>query len=161
MVPPRSPSFLCATWPTLRGLSAAVSAFGRDPFRIGRRHRIGRAGYGRTATGAVSRLENGWAYGSWGFDSLSFLRRGGVAELERQRVASAQTDRPVRRFESCRLRVPVWLSREDARLLLARRRFESCRRSFLAPVVEHGDDAGLSTRKLRVRIPPGVLVAWS
>src|SRR5438046_494696 len=27
---------------------------------------------GRTATGAVSRLENGWASGPWGFDSLSF-----------------------------------------------------------------------------------------
>ena len=27
---------------------------------------------GRTATGAVSRLENGWAATPWGFDSLSF-----------------------------------------------------------------------------------------
>src|SRR5215204_2072859 len=28
---------------------------------------------GRTATGAVPRLENGWArFGPWGFDSLSF-----------------------------------------------------------------------------------------
>jgi hypothetical protein len=28
--------------------------------------------FGRTATGAVSRLENGWASRPWGFDSLSF-----------------------------------------------------------------------------------------
>jgi len=26
--------------------------------------------------GAVPRLENGWASGSWGFDSLSFRNRG-------------------------------------------------------------------------------------
>jgi hypothetical protein len=57
--------------------------------------------------GAVPRLENGWAYRSWGFDSLPF-----------------------------RL-VPVWSSRQDARLLIVRRRFEPCRRSFpYAPVVE-------------------------
>jgi hypothetical protein len=31
--------------------------------------------FGRTATGAVSRLENGWACGPWGFDSLSFRSR--------------------------------------------------------------------------------------
>ena len=30
------------------------------------------ASHGRTAIGAVSRLENGWALGPWGFDSLSF-----------------------------------------------------------------------------------------
>jgi hypothetical protein len=48
---------------------------------------------GGTATGAVSRLENGWASGPWGFDSLSFRSRvparsrprratyGGMAEL--------------------------------------------------------------------------------
>jgi hypothetical protein len=29
--------------------------------------------------------------------------------------------------------------------------------AFNAPVVETGDDAGPSTRKLRVRVPPGVL----
>lgn len=41
-----------------------------------------------------------------------------------------------RRFESCCLRfVPAWSSGQDARLLIARRRFEACRRS-LAPVVE-------------------------
>ena len=35
---------------------------------------------GRTAMGAVSRLENGWVLGPWGFDSLSFrLRRHGRA----------------------------------------------------------------------------------
>jgi hypothetical protein len=30
------------------------------------------ATFGRAAIGAVSRLENGWAFGPWGFDSLSF-----------------------------------------------------------------------------------------
>ena len=32
----------------------------------------GSAHLGRTATGAVSRLENGCGFGRWGFDSLSF-----------------------------------------------------------------------------------------
>jgi hypothetical protein len=58
--------------------------------------------------GAVSRLENGRApSGPWGFDSLSF-----------------------RSF------VPAWSKGHDARLLLVRCRFESCRRSSQAPVVE-------------------------
>ena len=57
-----------------------------------------RGHFGRTAIGAVSRLENGWACKPWGFDSLSF--RSGVVE------------------------------RQDARLLIVRRRFESCRRSW-------------------------------
>src|SRR5262249_31643542 len=55
---------------------------------------------GRTATGAVSRLENGCGFGRWGFDSLSFRSHSGVVE------------------------------RSDSRLLIASRRFESCRRSF-------------------------------
>jgi hypothetical protein len=37
------------------------------------------ATHGRTATGAVSRLENEWVARPWGFDSLSFLSSGGVA----------------------------------------------------------------------------------
>ena len=82
---------------------------------------------GRTATGAVSRLENGWALGPWGFDSLSF-----------------------------RLFVPAWSRWQDARLLTAKGRFEPCRRSLMPPW-SNGDDAGPSTRKLRVRVPPGVL----
>jgi hypothetical protein len=51
--------------------------------------RTKRFALGRTATGAVPRLENGWVFGPWGFDSLSFRSFGGMAELERQRVASA------------------------------------------------------------------------
>jgi hypothetical protein len=49
---------------------------------------------GRTATGAVSRLENGWASGPWGFDSLSFRLRSGVVELARR--ATVNRERQVR-----------------------------------------------------------------
>ena len=59
--------------------------------------------------GAVSRLENGWAFGPWGFDSLSF--RSGVVE------------------------------RQDARLLIVRRRFESCRRSSTSEAGVRGGTA--------------------
>jgi hypothetical protein len=48
------------------------------------------------------------------------------------------------------------VERQDARLLTARRRFDPCRRSS-RPRGRTGDDAGPSTRKLRVRVPPGVL----
>ena len=62
--------------------------------------------------GAVSRLENGCGFGRWGVDSLSFrCARSGVVE------------------------------RQDARLLIARRRFDPCRRSFVrrpVSVVRHG-----------------------
>ena len=37
------------------------------------------------------------------------------------------------------------------------RRFDPCRRSFPCPRGRSGDDAGPSTRKLRVRVPPRVL----
>jgi hypothetical protein len=60
--------------------------------------------------GAVPRLENGWAFGPWGFDSLSF--RSGVVE------------------------------RQDARLLIVRRRFESCRRSHFVISSEAGVRGG-------------------
>src|SRR6266545_4823016 len=81
---------------------------------------------GRTATGAVSRFENGWVFGPWGFDSLSFrlsFRRGRVGKTR-----------------GCYPR---------------ERRFEPCRRSS-RPRGRSGYDAALSTRKLRVRVPPGV-----
>ncbi len=45
--------------------------------------------------------------GPWGFESLSFrLSPGGIAELERQRVANAPAATTARRFESCCLRLP-------------------------------------------------------
>src|SRR6266540_1171549 len=44
---------------------------------------------GRTAIGAVPRLENGWASGPWGFDSLSF-RRSGVVELARRAAVTRE-----------------------------------------------------------------------
>jgi hypothetical protein len=50
---------------------------------------------GRTAMGAVSRLENGWISGSWGFDSLSFRLEAwpswkGSALLARRRRRRSQ-----------------------------------------------------------------------
>jgi hypothetical protein len=68
----------------------------------------------RPATGAVSRLENGWGERPLGFDSLSFRLRSGVVE---------------------------W---QDARLLIASCRFESCRRTFTAPWSKR-TDAGPSS----------------
>jgi hypothetical protein len=111
-------------------------------------------------SGAVSRPENGWAYGLWGFDSLSFRLPGGMAELERQRVAIAQAATTARRFESCCLRLSrsgvVELGR---RAVVIREIAGSIPAAGVlhALVVEAGDDAGPSTRKLRVRIPPRVL----
>jgi hypothetical protein len=54
--------------------------------------------------------------------------------------------------------IPAWSRREDARLLPARSQVRALPPEPHAPVVENGDDAGPSTRKLRVRVPPGVLV---
>jgi hypothetical protein len=92
-------------WPPMPALPASAAA-------AGRRHRSKSSPpakgadfdrLGRTATGAVSRLENGWVFGPWGFDSLSFrLRRHG--RVERQRVANAQGGLPPRRFDPCCLR---------------------------------------------------------
>ena len=84
-----------------------------------------------------------------------------MAELERQRVASAQAAAAARRFESCCLRLSesgvVELGR---RAVVAREIAGSipAAGAFHALVVEAGDDAGPSTRKLRVRVPPRVLV---
>src|SRR6478672_5653452 len=39
------------------------------------------------------------------------------------------------------------VEREDARLLIAKRRFEPCRRSFVMPPLSSGCDAGFSARK--------------
>ena len=92
---------------------------------------------GRTAIGAVSRLENGWALRPWGFDSLPFRWRHG-REAEGSALLARRQAVLVRRFESCCLRFHSGVvERKDARLLIARRRFDPCRRSlFHAPVVE-------------------------
>jgi hypothetical protein len=83
---------------------------------------------GRTATGAVPRLENGWVFGPWGFDSLSF-----------------------RSFRCGRVgKTPDCYSGEAGSNPAAGARASS-------PRGRTGDDAGFSTRKLRVRVPPGVL----
>ena len=111
---------------------------------------------GRTAMGAVSRLENGWASGPWGSTPLLPSRRHGRAGKAAHCYRAG--DSVARRFESCCLRsVPVWSSWSCARLLTARRRFETCRRSCMSPRGRTGDDAGFSTRKLRVRTPPGLV----
>jgi hypothetical protein len=133
---------------------------------------------GRTATGAVSRLENGWALGSWGFDSLSFRSRRHGRAGKAARCYRVGGLRAARRFESCCLRpiVPAWSSWKDARLLPARAQVRALppeldgvrkagnphprtprRAKTLGPRGRSGDDAGPSTRKLRVRAPPGVL----
>ena len=119
--------------------------------------------HGRAATGAVHRLENGWALGPWGFDSLPF-RLGGMAELVRQRVANAQAGTT---RSQVRVLLPPSVCPSSAfRCGRAVRRATVTREAQVrvlppephrAPVVERGDDAGFSPRKLRVRVPPGVL----
>ena len=60
--------------PETRGVAGSIPAG-----HIARRTRPTRSARGRTATGAVPRLENGWLSRAWGFDSLSF-RLGSVAQ---------------------------------------------------------------------------------
>jgi hypothetical protein len=79
-----------------------------------------------------------------------------MAELERQRVATAQAATTARRFESCCLRL------SDSGVVELERRAVVTRESagsipaagaFARPRGRSGDDAGPSTRKLRVRAP--------
>lgn len=56
--------------------------------------------------------------------------------------------------------IPAWSSWQDARLLPARSQVRALPPELHAPVVEAGNDAGLSTRRLRVRLPPGVHFVW-
>lgn len=93
--------------PETRGAAGSIPAG-----HIARRTRPTRSARGRTATGAVPRLENGWLSQAWGFDSLSF-RLGSVAQQAElpalnRRVAgstpagalSRQRTRPYRPAES-------------------------------------------------------------
>ena len=87
--------------------------------------------------------------------------QGGMAELERQRVANAQAATTARRFESCCLRLSRSGVVELGRRAVVTREIAGsipAAGAFHALVVEAGDDAGPSTRKLRVRVPPRVLV---
>jgi hypothetical protein len=164
---------------------------------------------GRTATGAVSRLENGWASGPWGFDSLSFRSRrhgrarqgsallprrrphgrsqvrillppfrSGVVELERRAVVTRESAGSSPAAGASRHRPappPARRSRAPAPPRAAERTGLSGSvlshyplrpgtlsatpetRGTSCPRGRSGDDAGPSTRKLRVRVPPGVL----
>jgi hypothetical protein len=110
---------------------------------------------GRTATGAVSRLENGWASGPWGFDSLSFrftFRCGRAvrrATVTREAQVRALPPEP---FVGGRC---PW---RHGSLISSRAWFDSrASDSFFLPPWSSGDDARLSTGKVRVRLPPGVL----
>ena len=132
----------------------SVAQHGRAPGSYPGRCRFDacRGHHGRTATGAVSRLENGWASRPWGFESLSFrfarfardrrapraspravlsARGSGQSEL----VSSGGGPRPRMSGAAARGRrsfIPAWSIRHDARPLPARGRFESCRRSSVA-----------------------------
>ncbi len=117
------------------------------------------ATFGRTATGAVSRLENGWAsralgvrlpllplaeaWPSWQGSALLPRRRcepfagsSPAASVFRSGVVESGRRATVNREGQVRV-LPPELSRPRGR---------------------NGDDAGPSTRKLRVRVPPGVLI---
>ena len=86
---------------------------------------------------------------------------GGMAELERQRAANAQAATTARRFESCCLRLSRSGVVELGRRAVVTREIAGsipAAGAFHALVVEAGDDAGHSTRRLRVRVPPRVLV---
>jgi hypothetical protein len=106
---------------------------------------------GRTATGAVPRLENGWGASPWGFDSLSFRS----ARRSRARRASPPgTRRDARIFQE------AWPSRQGSALLTRRRetvrRFEPCCLRF-RPVAQWTQSSGLRTHRAPVRIGPGRL----
>ena len=78
--------------------------------------------------------------------------------VERQRAATAQGGLPLRRFESCCLRLSFRCGRAVRRATVNR---EAQVRSLPSELVacprgRTGYDAGLSIRKLRVRVPPGV-----
>jgi hypothetical protein len=108
---------------------------------------------GRAATGAVPRLENGWAFGPWGFDSLPFRwRHGRAAEgsalLTRRRATA-------RRFESCCLARSGVVETERRATVDREAQVRALPPESSCPRGRTGDDAGPSTRKLRVRAPPG------
>jgi hypothetical protein len=93
--------------------------------------------------------------GPWGFDSLSFLLEawpsGKAAPcygVGRRRLAGSN---PAASASFRRGRVG-----KTRGCYPRERRFEPCRRSLLPPWSKR-DDAGFSIRRLRVRVPPGVL----
>ena len=73
------PTPVAVAQPVERPLETRGAAGSIPAGHIARRTRPTRSARGRTATGAVPRLENGWLSRAWGFDSLSF-RLGSVAQ---------------------------------------------------------------------------------
>jgi hypothetical protein len=102
--------------------------------------------------GAASRLENGWAHGPWGFDSLSFrpFRRSRAA-----RRATVNREAQVRILPPELRRRPVSVAARLADIEQGLVRFQRLRPAM--PPWSNGDDARPSTGKVRVRLPPGVL----
>jgi hypothetical protein len=94
--------------------------------------------FGRTATGAVSRLENGWALSGLegSTPSPSASRRHGRVERQRAATAQAAHRRSQVRVLLPPLFVPAWSSWQDARLLPARAQVRSLPPESHAPVVE-------------------------
>jgi hypothetical protein len=108
-------------------------------------------------SGAVSRLENGWAL-ALGVRLPLLPPQWRHGRVERQRAATARAAWPLRRFESCCLRLSFRCGRAVRRATVNR---EAQVRSLPSELVARprgrtGYDAGLSIRKLRVRVPPGV-----
>jgi hypothetical protein len=84
-----------------------------------------------------------------------------MAELARQRVANAQAaSAPLAGSSPAASAFRSGVVESVRRATVTReRQVRALPPEPHAPVVENGDDAGLSTRKLRVRVPPGVLVS--
>jgi hypothetical protein len=94
---------------------------------------------------------------------LPLLPLGGMAELARQRVANAQAaSAPLAGSSPAASAFRSGVVESVRRATVTReRQVRALPPEPHAPVVENGDDAGLSTRKLRVRVPPGVLASSS
>jgi hypothetical protein len=108
--------------------------------------------------GAVSRLENGWAFAGLGGSTPSPSALGGMAEWQ----GSALLARRAPCVPQVRVLLPPYV-RSGAVDLVRRatvtreEQVRSLPPELARPRGRTGHDAGLSIRKLRVRAPPGVL----